>query len=185
MQGQLIDECTNELTGLTVRHGGYFRPGSTEILNPDRARELCSGYWNHDSFRNIAWLIVALRTRFSTCSLPSAIDPNFSPRPLFRLHCILVLPAITRSLHCSHCANQRLPHASTRYVPTTAGTNTRLRAIQPLSGLRTALRSTQAPDLLARWVVRSHRRREERVRAQYWRGEHNAPQCAGRARRRL
>jgi hypothetical protein len=59
-KGQLIDECTNELTGLTVRHGGYFRPGSTEILNPDRARELCSGYWNHDSFRNIAWLIVAL-----------------------------------------------------------------------------------------------------------------------------
>ncbi len=105
----------------------------------------------------------------------TVIDQNSSPRPLFRFHCILVLPPITRSLHGSHCPKQHLPHGSTKHVPTTTRTNTRLRAVQPLSGLCTALRPTQAPDLLTRWVVWSHWRREIWIREQCRRGECNAP----------
>jgi len=56
---QLIDECTNELTGVVVREGNLFRSAS-KTLNPADARNVCNSYWDHDSFSDIAWLIAAL-----------------------------------------------------------------------------------------------------------------------------
>jgi len=58
-KGQLIDECTNELTGVVIRQGGFFRSVS-KTLTTDEARSICNDYWNHDSFSDIAWLIAAL-----------------------------------------------------------------------------------------------------------------------------
>jgi len=55
----LIDECTNDVTGdLVSDNFGFFGSHNVHNLSPSEAADYCQSAFDHDTFTDIAWLIV-------------------------------------------------------------------------------------------------------------------------------